>query len=414
MLDTQFVGHAVQLVQNYMEVRKKGAVPVSGMNDREQTEEEPLRSGSRAGHADWRCGNRGCRAGVRSQSSGDWRRRQKHGIRRQARAAWFFLAPSLAGVIVFTAVPFVDVVRRSFLDAMGRTRVGLANYAAVCGNTAFRLAASNTVRFLAFCLPLLMLTSFALALLVFRRDGKGNLYKTTLVLPMVIPVAAMVLVWKIVFCQDGLLNELLNLMAGVTGGLGVAGAGEAAGRAAMAGIAEAARGAAGTAAEAGEEIAAGAAQVTRLWDNDWVNSSAAFPILIITYIWKNAGYDLLLWLAGLASISESLYDAARVDGAGAWARLRYITLPGLSGTFGLVLILSVVNSFRVYREAYLLAGSYPDMSIYMIPHLFSHWFLTLDVQNMCTGSMLLVTAALAIAAAAGLARFVFRRLGKSG
>ena len=226
------------------------------------------------------------------------------------------------------------------------------------------------MRFLTVCLPLLMFTSFALALLVFRRDGKGNLYKTTLVLPMVIPVAAMVLVWKIVFCQDGLLNELLNWLVGAT-------------------------------------------QVTKLWDNDWVNSSTAFPILIVTYIWKNAGYDLLLWLAGLASISESLYDAARVDGAGAWERLCYITLPGLSGTFGLVLILSVVNSFRVYREAYLLAGSYPDMSIYMIPHLFSHWFLTLDVQNMCTGSMLLVTAALAIAATAGFARVVFRRLGRS-
>lgn len=314
--------------------------------------------------------------------------KRKSGIRRrQARAAWFFLAPSLAGVVVFTAVPFADVIRRSFLDAMGRTGVGLANYAAVCGNTAFRLAASNTVRFLAVCLPLLMFTSFALALLVFRRDGRGNLYKTTLVLPMVIPVAAMVLVWKIIFCQDGLLNEFLNWTAGMAGRAGTTGGGEAAG---------------------------GAVQVTKLWSSDWVNSGAAFPILIVTYIWKNAGYDLMLWLAGLASISESLYDAARVDGAGAWERLRYITLPGLSGTFGLVLILSVVNSFRVYREAYLLAGSYPDMSIYMIPHLFSHWFLTLDVQNMCTGSMLLVTAALAAAAAAALARVVFRRLGKSG
>ncbi len=402
---------------------RKGAVPVSEINDREQTEEEPLRRRKRTGYAGWRRGNRGRRTGVRSRRGRNRRRRQKRGIRRrQARAAWFFLAPSLAGVIVFTAVPFVDVVRRSFLDAMGRTRVGLANYAAVCGNTAFRLAASNTVRFLAVCLPLLMLTSFALALLVFRRDGKGNLYKTTLVLPMVIPVAAMVLVWKIVFCQDGLLNELLNWLAGAAGNPGVTGVGEAAmagiaetaGGTVMPGITEAAGGAAATVVGVGEEIAVGAAQVTRLWDNDWVNSSAAFPILIITYIWKNAGYDLLLWLAGLASISESLYDAARVDGAGAWARLRYITLPGLSGTFGLVLILSVVNSFRVYREAYLLAGSYPDMSIYMIPHLFSHWFLTLDVQNMCTGSMLLVAAALAIAAAAGLARVVFRRLGKSG
>ena len=67
---------------------------------------------------------------------------------------------------------------------------------------------------------------------------------------------------------------------------------------------------------------------------------------------------------------------------------------------GLVGVLSVVNSFRVYREAYLLAGSYPDQKIYMIPHLFGHWFLTLDVQKMCTAAVIIVAAAL-LAAAAG-------------
>lgn len=294
--------------------------------------------------------------------------------RRQSRAAWFFLAPSLAGVAAFNAVPFADVIRRSFLDAMGKSSVGLDNYRSVCGNAAFQLAAGNTARFLAVCLPLLMGISFGLALLVFRRDGRGNLYRTTLVLPMVIPVAAIVLVWKIVLCRDGLLNQFLTWISLPDGWISLPGG------------------------EAGK------------WETDWVNGTTAFPVLVVTYIWKNAGYDLLLWLAGLAAIPESLYDAARVDGAGAFARLRYITVPGLYGTFGLVLILSMVNSFRVYREAYLLAGSYPDMSIYMIPHLFSHWFLTLDVQNMCTASMLLVAAALSVAAAAAAGRRAWQRV----
>ena len=137
----------------------------------------------------------------------------------------------------------------------------------------------------------------------------------------------------------------------------------------------------------------------RAWDVDWVNGDTAFWVLMITYVWKNAGYDMLLWLAGLGGISESLYDAARVDGAGGWAQLRYITLPCLQGTMGLVIVLSVVNSFRVYREAYLLAGSYPDQRIYMIPHLFGHWFLTLDVQKMCTAAAILVAGALLAAGA---------------
>lgn len=312
---------------------------------------------------------------------------------RQSRLAWFFIAPSLAGVAVFSAIPFVDVVRRSFLNAMGKETVGLANYRSVCQNAAFRLAAVNTARFLAVCLPLLMITSFGLTLLVFRRDGRGNLYRTSLVLPMVIPVAAIVLVWKILLCRDGLLNQMLNRLSSMRdlpllselpllNGLSLPG---------------------GLPPSSGTGVG---------WETDWVNGGTAFPVLIVTYIWKNAGYDLLLWMAGLAAIPESLYDAARVDGAGAFARLRYITIPELSGTFGLVAVLSLVNSFRVYREAYLLAGSYPDRSIYMIPHLFSHWFLTLDVQNMCTASMLLMGVFLTAAAVAVLIKRAVRGIAR--
>lgn len=295
--------------------------------------------------------------------------------KRQRRVAWLFLAPSLAGVVMFHVVPFLDVIRRSFLDAMGKTAVGFSNYRAVFQNEAFQLAAGNNLRFLAVCLPLLLLVSFGLALLVFRRDGKGGFCKISLVLPMVVPAAAMVLVWKIVLCPDGVLNQILGSVNGLV-----------------------------------DRIAGRGGTAVTPAGVDWVNGPTAFPVLVFTYIWKNAGYNLLLWLAGLASIPESLYDAARVDGAGAAARLRYITIPGLSGTFGLVLILSVVNSFRVYRESYLLAGSYPDMSIYMIPHLFSHWFLTLDVQNLCTASMILLAAALsAVLTGAAVVVFVLFR-----
>ena len=109
---------------------------------------------------------------------------------------------------------------------------------------------------------------------------------------------------------------------------------------------------------------------------------------------------MVLWLAGLQGISGELYEAAKMDGAGVLARMRYITFPGLRGTFGLVGILSIVNSFRVYREAYLLAGSYPDSSIYLIPHLFAHWFLTLDIQKM-TAAAVMMTGGFVVLIAGG-------------
>lgn len=272
---------------------------------------------------------------------------------------WLFLAPSLAGVAVFLVVPFLDVIRRSFWDALGLEFRGLDNYKAVWNNEAFRLASVNTLKFLAVCIPLLMAVSFGLALLLtagFRwaktekRGGLGRIIRTTMVLPMAIPAACMVLIWKILLCPDGVLNHILTTMTG------------------------------------------------EMWSVDWAFSGYAFPVLVLTYLWKHAGYDMILWLAGLEGISEELYEAAKIDGAGGWACLRYITIPQLTGTFGLVGILSLVNSFRVYREAYLLAGTYPDASIYLIPHLFAHWFFNLDVQKMTAAAVMLTLAFLTAAA----------------
>lgn len=274
---------------------------------------------------------------------------------RQILLATGFLAPSVLGVSVFMVLPFADVVRRSFLDAMGNVFVGMDNYELVWENEAFRLAFRNTLRFVMTAIPLLFVFSLVLSLLVYRAGKGRRVFKTSLVLPMVIPASAVVLVWKIFLCGDGVVNQMLSWFS----------------------------------------------REARMVD--WVHGETAFGVLVVTYLWKNIGYDMLLWLAGLSGISESIYDAARVDGAGRVAQVWYITLPCLSKTMGLVAILSVVNSFRVYRESYLLAGSYPEQTIYMVPHLFGHWFLTLDVQKMSTAAVILVLAALAVG---GGARFL--------
>ena len=277
---------------------------------------------------------------------------------KKALIPWLFLAPSLVGVIWFTGIPFLDVVKRSFQDAMGTKFVGIENYQEVLENSAFRLAARNTARFLVLCIPLLMAISLCVALLISsnadknRKNSSLRLFRTTLVLPMTIPAASMVLIWKILLCPEGVLNQILSKATG------------------------------------------------KIWEIDWAFSKWAFPILMATYLWKHTGYDMVLWLAGLQGISGELYEAAKMDGAGVLARMRYITFPGLRGTFGLVGILSIVNSFRVYREAYLLSGSYPDSSIYLIPHLFAHWFLTLDIQKM-TAAAVMMTGGFVVLIAGG-------------
>lgn len=313
-------------------------------------------------------------------------------IKRRRIIPWLFLAPSLLGVIWFSVFSFLDVVKRSFQDAMGGAFVGLDNYRTVLDNPPFRLAAGNTAHFLAMCIPLLMSLSFFAALLLsagaaravraagkkeaagtVRAEGRRaektgcakssriyTLFRTTLVLPMTVPAASMVLVWRIFLCPEGVLNQLLTRVSGQN------------------------------------------------WDVDWAFSSRAFPVLIVTYLWKHMGYAMVLWLAGLGAIPRELYEAAKMDGAGAVASLLFITLPGLRGSFGLVGTVVLVNAFRVYREAYLLAGSYPDSSIYLLPHLFAHWFLQLDIQKITAAAVLLVVSFLTPVLLVQGVKFIFR------
>lgn len=259
---------------------------------------------------------------------------------RLARKAYLFLLPSLAGTAVFVLLPYVDVVRRSFFEAAGGRFVAMQNYVTVVGNSAFRLASFNTLRFLVICVPLLVLVSLFCSMLIAGLKEEGTVFKTSLLIPLAIPVASIVLLWKLFFHPQGMVNQITALFG-------------------MAGI-------------------------------DWINGDTAFGVLVFTYVWKNLGYDVVLWVAGLAAISDELYEAARVDGAGILARFFYVTLPGLSKTAFLVVSLSVFNSFKVFREAYLIAGEYPQESIYMLQHLFNHWFVTLDIQKMSAASVLLL------------------------
>ena len=261
------------------------------------------------------------------------------------RKAWLFLAPSLAGTAVFILIPFADMVARSFRQAVGGRFVGLANFRLVLESRAFLLAALNTLRFILVCIPALMAFSLCTAVMIQSCSGHaspsgrgGNVYKTSILLPMAIPVVSVVLLWKLLFYPQGLLGQLAG--------------------------------------------------------QDWLNQPSAFGILVVTYIWKNTGYDMMLWLAGLNAIPQELHEAARVDGAGPWQCFCFITLPGLKGTAFLTAVLSIINSFKVFREAYLVAGDYPHESIYMLQHLFNNWFVSLDIQKMSAASVLVEAAVL--------------------
>ncbi|WRS28827.1 sugar ABC transporter permease [Oscillospiraceae bacterium MB08-C2-2] len=258
----------------------------------------------------------------------------------------WFLLPSLMGVTLFVLVPFGDVLRRSFASAMGGQAVGFANYTAVFANKAFRLAAANTGRFLGVCIPILLALSLVVALCLYALGERAALFKTSLLIPMAVPVASVVLLWQVLFDGQGLTNGWLT-------------------------------GAGGSAVS-------------------WMDSPMAFWVLVGSYIWKNLGYCVVLWLAGLAGISPSLYEAARVDGAGNVQMFFWITLPNLLPTLYTLLVLSLINAFKVFREAYLIGGDYPHTSIYQLQHLFNNWFRELSMDKLSAAAVVVALVILGL------------------
>lgn len=265
-----------------------------------------------------------------------WKRLKgkQHYIWRNRFAPFAFLAPGLMGVVFFVLLPFSDVVRRSFFSSVTGKWQGLANYRLVFENEAFKKAVLNTLRFTVCCIPLLIVLGFLVALLL-TRGKRSGVVKTLFLFPMAMPAAVVVLVWKMVFEHGGFLGQILGKPEGFMG------------------------------------------------------DSSAFWVLVFSYLWKNLGYTIVLWIAGIASLPVSLFEAARVDGAGENAIIGRILLPNLRGVLYTITVLSFLNSFKVFREAYLVAGSYPDESIYLMQHLFNNWFVKLEYDKMAAAAVCL-------------------------
>ena len=270
-------------------------------------------------------------------SKNDMGREGKNVKKRKGWGRWLFLLPNLLGVAVFALVPMLEVLVGAFRSAIGGKWVGLQNFRTVVENRAFRLAAWNTGRFMVVCIPLLLCLSLLLALGL-RRVWGGRQLRGAFLLPMAVPAASVVLVWKLLFHQNGLLNAF--------------------------------------------------AQGLHLQTVNWMGSGASFWMLVISYLWKNLGYTVVLWTAALGAVPDSIYEAARVDGASDMQSFFYMTLPNLKGYAYSIGVLSLLNSFKVFREAWLVAGDYPQERMYLVQHLYNNWFRDLDYDKIAAASVL--------------------------
>ena len=211
-----------------------------------------------------------------------------------------FLSPSLLGVGVFFIVPFGVVVYYSLIDGVGsKNFVFLQNFIKLFDNSAFLMAAKNTLSFSAVAVPLAVVLAMVLALMLECRIPLKSQFRTFFLSPMMVPVASVVLIWQVLFNYNGTINEFLMLF--------------------------------------------GADKI------DWLQSDYCQIVVIILFLWKNLGYNMILFMAGLANIPKELLEVADVEGASETYKFFNIKLRYLSPTVLFVTILSLINSFKVFR-----------------------------------------------------------------
>lgn len=238
----------------------------------------------------------------------------------QDAAGWAFVSPALALIAVFFFLPVLGGLALSFTDfdiyAIGRPDtarlVGLDNYKQVLTDPMFWKALGNTLVFVVVGGPLSVIASLGAALLVTSKLAKfPGLYRSVFFLPVVTTLVAVAIVWRYLFhTQYGLLNWML-------GGIGI-------------------------------------------MPIDWLGSPhwAMFAIIVMA-VWKNFGYNMLIFVAGLQSIPDDLYEAAALDGAGPWARFVHVTVPNLAPTFLFVGVMTMLGNFQLFAEPYVMTQGGP-------------------------------------------------------
>ena len=271
-----------------------------------------------------------------------------------------WLAPSFLGVALFYMVPFGVIVYYSMIDnPIQRNFIFLDNFSALFQNAAFRLAASNTLKFSLVSVPLAVVLALMLALLLEARIPLKSRFRTFFLSPLMVPVASIVLIWQVLFHYDGAINEFLSVFG-----------------------------------------------VDKI---DWLLSEHNQIVVITLYLWKTLGYNMILFMAALSNIPRELIEVADVEGAGPLYKLFSLKIRYLSPTLLFVTILSLIGSFKVFREAYLLTGDYPYGGLYMLQHFMNNIFKSLDYQRLASAAVVMAIAMVLIIAALFIAE---NRFGK--
>lgn len=243
-------------------------------------------------------------------------------------------------MLIFYILPFFVIIYHSLINnPVKKDFVFLDNFINLLKNSAFRQAAGNTLRFSALAVPLAVVLSLVLAVALMRNIPAKSQLRTVFLSPMMVPVASVILIWQVIFHYNGTANEFLSVF--------------------------------------------GIAPI------DWLKSDFSQLVVILLFLWKNLGYNMILFMSALAAIPNDVLEVASLEGASSMQIFFKIKLRYLSSTAVFVTLMSVINSFKVFREVFLLTGKYPYDSLYMLQHFMNNVFERLEYQKLSAAAIIM-------------------------
>lgn len=260
--------------------------------------------------------------------------------RRIKRSSGAYIAPSFLGVLLFFVIPFMVVFYYSVIDSpISGNFVFLDNFKYILRNAAFKQAVKNTFTFSLIAVPLAVILSLLLAIVLEAKLPFRTQFRTFFLSPLMVPVASVVLIWQVLFHYNGAVNDVL--------------------------------------------VSLGGSKI------DWLKSDYALVVVVLLFLWKNLGYNMIIFMAALASIPKDILEVARLESAKPIQTFFYIKIRYLSSTILFVTIMSLISSFKVFREIYLLTDDYPYDTVYMLQHFMNNKFKSLDYQTLSAAAILM-------------------------
>jgi ABC-type sugar transport system permease subunit len=251
-----------------------------------------------------------------------------------------YILPSLCGILFFYGIPFILSFYYTLLNNMGEKKfIGLKNFSDTLQNPMFQRGLTNQSFFMAIAVPLCLILSLFFALQIMKlKKGKKFIFLTSII-PFVIPSGTSIYFWKCIFDVNGLANKVLYSL--------------------------------------------------NIPMVNWYNSKWVMAIAVIIFIWKNIGVTSLILYLGLNQIPKEYYEIADIEGINRFQRFYKITLVYMAPIILISILLLVINSFKIFKEIYLLFGNYPNKNIYLLQHYMNNHFFRLNLQKLTTASYIL-------------------------